>query len=269
MTKSRHLKVSAGRRAEMADDDNFVTTSAGRELVLLEVDYSAQSTQSFLLNGTVYTLGGVDHTFVREGSADASAAAAIVAGGLQLTHTANGAETAAYIGAAQWQAALGEKRFRSGRWGWWLKLAAGWSIPGTCWVAVDVNGSYPNQYARTWRTRNIDATANDTTGGIGTVSVFDNVQTSRLGGDFDTHDVMGVLMKQRAEASMLSGVYSGGWPSFEACVLQGYAVHAKRAAAHTSHNYKALSTWNLSIRCGGSANTFAPIIERAKLVAYD
>lgn len=265
----RHLKLADGRISHMADDDNFITTSAGREIELLEIVYAGMSTQSFAVDSTPYTLGGVTHTFSTDVASDAGKAASIVASGLQLTHTASTAETAAYIGSSYiLPNVIGKRRFTHGRWGFFSRLV-GWSIPGTCWASVDINMGWTKGYARIQRIRNSGGTSNDTNGGISSLSGLNNTIQTRLGGDFDSHDVMGIIVNRRCEISFVSGVWDNGWPDFEELTLQGYFVLAGLAATLYTPIYAPYTDWLFSLRAGGSANTFTPTFERLKFVSYE
>lgn len=272
MTQYRHLKLSAGRIREMADADNFYT-SGGREVELLEIVYAGIATQSFTLDGsTLYSLGGYDHVFGLVGT-DASASASIVAGGLQLTHTANAAETWTGIGGNQGVSTLftdiiGKQRLATGRWAVWCRMSWG-TIPGTCWMGFQVTGGWPSQYARIARGRNINGQPNDGNGGIFTYSALNGTETSRAGGDYDTHDVMMICCKQQSVFQFFTGVYSGGWPSFEDLTCQGYLIQQYRTANIATYRQINATLWNSSINVGGSANTFSPVIERFRITAYD
>lgn len=277
MTQYRHLKVADGRLRQMADTDNFVTTSAGREVEILEIVYAGMTTQNFTLDfSTPYSLGGVDHVFGISVTTDAGASADIVATGLKLKHTNNTAETACYIGGNSNPSSfltnlIGKRRFYHGRWAYWVKLASGWSIPSTHWLGIGIRGGdyLTGQTGRIFRGRNFNGTTNDTTGGIVTLSTFRGTETLRLGGDFDTHDVMGVYVNARTEMYFLSGVWSGGWPDFESLTLQAYAVHMTRAASSAVAGYSPITDWYTDLRVSGPSSTWEPVIERVRFTAYD
>ncbi len=265
MSQLKHLKQSNGKIKEFSSLDNFYS-SGGKEIQLLEIDYSSISNQSLTI-GNSYELAGKTHS-TGTVNTDIGAAISIVNSGLQLTHTNSGAETWTAIEGSLFSSILNSQRCATGRWAISIKVDWG-TIPSNCFVSLNLFGTWPSQYYRIARARNIQNQPNTNDGGIFTYSALDGTEINRSGGTYNDHNVMMIYTNYQNNIQFFTGKYNSEWPDFEELICQGYVIQQKINTNIYSYQQQNINTWRPQFLVGGTSSTFSPIIERFRITTYE